>query len=253
MAVTATERVARLVLALVGLAVVAVGATSCSSTASPEATKSASPTASALPKCPDADGGLCLGPLKPGTYTTQALVPTLTYTVPTGWRNVEDNGGNFLLLPPNNDLAGIDGNSSDFIGVFPNVWPAEDCDSDIPENVAHTPAAFVQWLQKNAGFRVTGKKAVTVGGLPGYVVDLRMAPTWTKQCSYSNGAPLVPLMTGREPTELDHNVIAHQLTRLYLLADTYGVLAIEAVDIHDANTADTYSALIDTFRFHSAT
>lgn len=56
----------------------------------------------------------------------------------------------------------------------------------------------------------------------------------------------------RSPPTTPQGLVPHQLTRLYLLADSYGVMAIELVDIRDAGTADTYSALVDIFKFATA-
>src|SRR5262245_14091276 len=52
----------------------------------------------AEPSCPTLQGQDCRGKLAPGTYTTRAFTPTLTYTVPDGWSNRQDRSGNFVLL-----------------------------------------------------------------------------------------------------------------------------------------------------------
>ena len=57
--------------------------------------------------CPNYEGGLCLGKLDAGTYSTSEFKPKLTYTVPAGWANYEDLRGQFLLVPPRGTLKGV--------------------------------------------------------------------------------------------------------------------------------------------------
>ena len=100
--------------------------------------------------------------------------------------------------------------TSDFIGVYTSMAPAEDCDSTAPLRVAVSPAGIAGWLARNSGFTATAPRGVTVGGLPGMVIDLRMAVSWTKTCPYSNGEPLIPLLSGRPPSALEHNLVRGQ-------------------------------------------
>src|SRR5580765_9003049 len=66
--------------------------------------------------CPNPNGGACLGPMAAGQHTTTRFQPQLTYTVPSGWSNLEDYVGNYLLVPPGVTLAGLQAETSDFIG-----------------------------------------------------------------------------------------------------------------------------------------
>jgi hypothetical protein len=68
--------------------------------------------------CPNPEGQQCLGKLTPGTYKTVVFSPTITYTVPKGWRNFEDTPGNFLLVPSRGDLPGVNAGTSDFVGIY---------------------------------------------------------------------------------------------------------------------------------------
>ena len=99
------------------------------------------------------------------------------------------------------------------------------------------------------GFRDPRFHHVSVGGLSGLVADLRLARGWTKTCIYSDGLPVQPLITGLGVSGLDHNVIPGSVTRLYLLDYLQGALAIEVVDIKDANHLASYSRLVRTLRF----
>jgi hypothetical protein len=90
---------------------------------------------------------------------------------------------------------------------------------------------------------------IDVGGLSGIVADLRLPRGWSKSCSYSNGLPVQPLITGLGVSGLDHNVIPGSVTRLYLLNYLQGALAIEVVDIKDAHHLPAYSQLVEKLRF----
>jgi hypothetical protein len=58
------------------------------------------------------------------TYKTLMFEPELTYRVPApGWHNWEDIRGNFLLVPPGNDLSGVDAGTADYLGVYTSVAP----------------------------------------------------------------------------------------------------------------------------------
>ena len=43
----------------------------------------------------------------PGTYTTQAFRPPLTYTLPAGWVVVSDSADYFAIRPVETDIVGV--------------------------------------------------------------------------------------------------------------------------------------------------
>jgi hypothetical protein len=90
---------------------------------------------------------------------------------------------------------------------------------------------------------------VSVGGLSGIVADLRLPRGWSKPCRYSDGLPVQPLITGLGVSNLDHDILPGQVTRLYLLDYSDGALAIELVDIKDAHHLPGYSDLISQLQF----
>jgi hypothetical protein len=105
------------------------------------------------------------------------------------------------------------------------------------------------WAARQPGFRNPRFRPVSVGGLSGIVADLRLARGWSKTCIYSDGLPVQPLITGLGVSYLDHNVLPGQVTRLYLLDYLEGALAIEVVDIKDANHLPDYTRLVRRLRF----
>jgi hypothetical protein len=199
--------------------------------------------------CPTPVGQACLGALTGGTYTTSEFRPRLTYTVPDGWSNFDDTRGIVHLVPAEFTPQGINAGTSDYIGVYSSVVPSADCDSAVPGEVARTPAAFADWFGQHPGLVVEGRHDVTLGGLDGVVVDLRVAPDWTQACPFSNGEPVVAYLSGSSPSSFDHSLTKGQVVRLYLLLSGTEVLGIEAVDVDDAQHLDAYSSVVDTFEF----
>lgn len=134
-----------------------------------------SATSTSTPQtCPNAHGGACLGTLDGTSHTTTVFQPAITYKVPAGWANYEDLPGNFLLVPPGGDLDGVDAGTSDYIGVFTSIKPSNGC-SGGGEGAA-TPAEIAAWIGKQQELAATAPKPVTVGGLHGLVMDIRLSP-----------------------------------------------------------------------------
>jgi hypothetical protein len=257
----------RLIRALTGLALVL--AVSGCATASPSATAgggasepasapsstapSESTAATPWPHCLAEDRGNCLGPLPAGTYTTVQFQPPITYTVPAGgWSNFEDHLGNFLLVPPGFDLAGVDTGGSDYIGIYASVLAANvDCTESEQPNVGRTAAALAAEFAQRPGLTTTTPTPVSVGGLQGLVLDIRLADGWTQTCFYSGGSPVVPLIRGVRPSDLDSPIGPAFIMRLYLLDRSGSTLAIELGDLSGGTHLDAYSAIVDELLFGS--
>jgi hypothetical protein len=185
------------------------------------------------PGCPNDHGGACLGPLPAGTYSTTRFQPALTYTVPDEWDNEEDLTGNFLLLPPGGDLAGVDAGTSDYIGVYTSVTPDPGCAAG-PDSLL--PQAIAMCLAQNPTLQTTEPKAVDIGGLKGDVLDITAT---------SGGGSLID---GIPPSDFEHGIGPGLTIRLYLLEFGSGSLAIEVDDVGSADL-DSYSAVIEKFHF----
>jgi len=195
--------------------------------------------------------GTCLGELTAGTHSTSTFRPQLTYTVPVGWTNYIDIPGIVNFVPPGGDWRGVDPEKSDFVGVMTNIAPAANgCRGG--QSAIHTPAAYAQWLTRQPGLAVTRPAPVTLGGLSGFVVDIRVRRSWTKTCPWSKGSPVVRVITGRAPTtsQLDHVVIPQPMVmRLYLLSYRNGTLGIEIDALKSTKRLAEYTAVVKTFRF----
>jgi hypothetical protein len=200
-------------------------------------------------QCPNPHGGVCLGLLEDGEYTTARFQPTLTYSVPAGWDNEEDLSGNFLLVPPDGDLAGVDAGTSDYIGVYSAVQASGGCDGP-PASGAFTPEEIASAIRQDSNLAVTEPQATKVGGLRGLVMDIELAEDLSDDCpSFGEEGHAVPLILGVAPSSLDHAIVDGLTMRLYLLEHDGGSLAIEVDDLHEGRNLTAYSKLIRGFAF----
>ena len=206
--------------------------------------------------CPNPDGGTrnrCRGDLPPGTYTTTAFEPTLTYTVGGGWSNMEDLPGNFLLIPPGGSLDGVNPMTSDFLGVYTSVVPPLPCVEQAAAPTVTTPQVYVDWLRAQPQLATTEPSTVTIGGLTGLQVDVSLVED--QACSDPAIAEAYGLVIlGIGPSQLTHGVVPNYPLRLDLLADGQGVLAVELADAPNGGSRfpDWWTAaepLLGTFHF----
>jgi len=213
----------------------------------------ASDEASTVVVCPNPHGGACLGELAAGTYTTQVFETPLTYTVPQGWANYEDLPGNFIVLPPTASEEQIDAGTADYVGVYDGIAVANaECIERQQSGVDLTPAAMAAWFVEHEGLDATEPTAVTVGGLDGLVVDIRIAGGYTDGCPYEGyeGVPMVPLIIGAGPAEVHHVALGENVTRLYLLEGQNGrVVAIEVSDVPGGTELEELDSIVDEFEF----
>jgi hypothetical protein len=121
---------------------------------------------------------------------TSEFHPTITYRVPMGWGNFEDLLGNFLLIPPNGDLAGVDPGTSDYIGIYTSI-AADKPDCTTARNIAATPEAISNYYRARQDLVTTKPKAVSVGGLEGIVIDVKSAQGVDGACLFVASRPRV--------------------------------------------------------------
>jgi hypothetical protein len=198
--------------------------------------------------CPVPDSGTCLGKLAAGTYTAQSFRPKFSFRVSAGWANYLDIPGLYLLQPPGakppgNYIAGS------FIGLETSVAPeAFDCYSRV-RGVRTTPTAITAWITKQPGLVISHRRTVTVGGLHGIALDIKMAHGAKGCLSAGATKPAVPLLVGIGPSSFDHEVAPGVTERHYLLAYKGGTLDIQMVDTSAGTHLASYSAIVGTFRF----
>lgn len=228
------------------------GATS-SASAQPDGSSGNAAAESPTVVCPNPHGGACLGELAQGTYTTKLFATQLSYTVADGWANLEDLPGNVLLVPPTASAEGVDAGTADYVGLYDGIAVASaDCFERPQSDVDTTPAAMAAWFVAHPGLDTTDPTAVSVGGLDGLVLDLRLADDYTGTCPYAQpeGTPLLPMIIGARPAEVHHVMCCDIATRLYLLAGQAGrVLAIELSDVPGGADLEGLDAVVDDFVF----
>jgi hypothetical protein len=242
--------------------VLAIALAACKAAGSPSQVATATPTVAATPVPsptgkPDVaprpsdlptdgtceTGHSCLGLLKAGTtYRTKAFAPQVTFTMPfDGWENIADEGGIFQLLR----LSA----PGDIIGFFRNPAAATP-DGKFASGVGSGANELATWLAANDQFQVTPAKPVTVGGLKGLQMDVRLADDAT-----ATGPPDCPTATcaavllGEDPSssptwEWDWGLAGVERMRVYLLTSKLGTIAI-IVDSVDGTTFDATSQAAD--------
>jgi hypothetical protein len=230
-----------------------------STSPTPASTSSRSPSSTTSPPaCPNDQGGSCLGPLQAGTYHTVVFHPQITYTVPAGWGNYEDTPGNFLLVPPEGSLAGVNAGTSDYLGVYLGVAAEkQDCSGEVSApGVGTAPEQIAAYWARLPTLKVTAPRAVTVGGLSGVVVDVVANVARQAICpDPSSSWGYQPLMVGVGPASLEHGLIKPLSLRIYLLTwsaqgrNTTSTIAIEIDDLHGGSHLNAYSQVSSTFKF----
>jgi serine/threonine-protein kinase len=203
-------------------------------------------------QCTQPFGGTCIGEIPAGTHTTRTFEPTLTYTVPVGWTNFNDSPGNFGIVPPGGDWAAVaKGDPTDRVGVFQRIAPTGSRCGDDAASV-RSAAEYVRWLQGWPGVSVLRMKRVSVGGLSGFVLDLRIRGDWKKPCKWSQHQPAVQIVHGVAPTypSMITNLWPwRSVTRLYLLDYKHATLGIEIDEIGGGGRLDAYDRVVKSFRF----
>jgi hypothetical protein len=191
------------------LIVVAVLATACSGGA---ASPSSAPAASALPA---------------GTYTSAALGPTLTFTLPDGWETGPDQSGYLRIRPAGDEVVGIH--------LFRDpvaMSQAASCPLEAEPGVGRSSIDLAKWIRERPGLVVGQPAMATVGGLRGTAIDIGIADGWRPSCPFAQGLPTVPLIF-QPPDGYRWIVAGSERLRLYLLDVPGGGLVIVDIDAFD--------------------
>jgi len=178
---------------------------------------------------PAASGGQ---PLPAGTYSSLAFTPTLTYTVPDGWERVADQTGFYQLRPFGSEIASL--------AVFSRPAAAVQdaaCTAAAEPGVGATSIELVSWIRDLPGLVVSTPAMVTVGGLPGQMIDIGIKDGWNQSCPFASGLPTVPLFNGGDAGY--HWVMyGDERMRLYLLDVPGGGTVGIAIDTVDGSVID---------------
>ena len=212
----------RVVVTLIVAAVVATFvAAGCGSAA--VATPSASAQASALPA---------------GNYTSRAFQPALTFTLPDGWDNPADSASYFQIRPAGSEVVGIH--------LFRDPKPASQdasCPQTAQPGVGGSSKDLVTWIRALPGLVVSDPVLVTIGGLTGVSLDLRIEDGWKASCPFANGLATVPLFVGAKG-EYRWVIAGNEQLRLSVLDVPDGAVVVD-VDAFDGGVINDLLAAAD--------
>ncbi len=131
------------------------------------------PSATATAQRVEFPGFLPFGPGTTGTFSAPVGIHTVTWIGPDSLQLVNPFG------PPSPV-----GDSSIYIvsGILPGFQPPSGGCAAPFAGTQRTPAALVAWIQTFASLEVSSPQPITVGGLPGVVVDITERVDATKGC-----------------------------------------------------------------------
>jgi hypothetical protein len=214
------------------------------------ASAAASPSVQILNDCPDLP---CEGPLEPGAYRWTFAAPNIDFAIESPrWKWLY--GGNFHIIDADAAIAeGIRVPEGIYFLPDPAI-ASQDCEEEAEPGVGRPIEDLVTWLEDAPGLVVSEPTPVTLGGLDGVQVDLKIDPDWKKTCFFSEKLPVVPLLTN--PAELggySTAIVPGQRTRWYILDSDDGVLIVDLEDgpgglSHD-DLINTGTAIVQSFEF----
>ncbi len=212
--------------------------------------------------------------LPPGTYLTSAFDPfghpgasgQLSYTVPAGWKVLEDAPASLAFLYQPDAFQGQ--GSTDWF-VFALAQPRIATDPEKGATCGPASAALgagrgvddiVAAITARPGLLSTPPVAVTIGGYDGQLLDLRLDPSWTGGCQAPEGLIVgMPILVGAESgTGPTVGISGDHPLRLILLDLTGGrtmSIAMVNPDSSDASQFDVQVAalmpVIEGFQLHA--
>ncbi len=205
-----------------------------SSTSAPTPAATSTPRVTPTP----APTSAALGQLPAGTFVTHAFPYRATYTVPAGWENPADWDTGFVIRPTSaTSDSGIDGWTGMAI-----LSQADGCPDVNEPGRGHAAADFVDFLKTNPGLKTSKPTSISIGGLQGTMIDLAVAPTWTRTCPYSEGKPYVPLIKDNPGPGVNWGIGGKERMRMIILDAGGGNVIGILVDSIDGATFDALVA-----------
>lgn len=232
-------------------AVVASGAAaSIAPTAAPPTASPASPTSSARPAREVGRAGV----LAPGSYRYSQRAPAVTFTVPKDWVLTESMALHFGLRP----VAFVADNS---VRTWYDMRVASR-DPSCPEapdpEFGHTAADLLDAFVGRPGVVSTAPEPITLGGLEGHWIDVRVDEAWTEPCPFTEGMAATTLFTDdRVPDDPAFWGLGgyDERMRMIVLDSGAGNSVLVTIDAVDETTFDDLLAasmpVIETFEFEA--
>jgi hypothetical protein len=232
---------------LVGLALLV--SVACTSTESQPSGTSSSASSSgsassivrvlAASDCPDYS---CDGPLEPGQYRATYYDPSIAFEISSpGW--TWSYSGNFVMVAEDSQAESLASPDGIYFFLDPAI-ASQDCGDSAEGGVGRSVDDLVTWLEGAPGLAVSEPTPVTVGGLEGMQLDLRLDSAWKKTCFWSDPQPAVPLVFSRADLGgYNWAIVPDQSMRWYVLDSADGVII---VDIEDGPDGLSYKELLRT-------
>ena len=187
----------------------------------------------------------------PGAQSSTSASPTslvgrsvgfeapFTYRLPPGW----------VLGGDGERYFGFEGPRSTDVMALSSVVPARSDCSDRPEpGVGTSSDAMTRWLAKHPALDATAPVDITLGGVNGSWVDVRLADDWEQSCP--NGLTLV---TGRPDGEESWAIAGNEKIRFYVLdvpsGDTVTIVIGKASPEEFDDVIDEGASVVESFEF----
>lgn len=234
--------------------VLVLGLAGCAGTGPPTASRTAvAATPSSAPSretevvCQPSSTNACVGTLTAGRHTSQVFEPAISFDVPDGWSNHEDEARGYVLYAPGSVPAASEFGARDKIAILPDVASTpKGCEAPGPD-AGESAQDIARWMTSRENLLATAPAPISVGGLSGFVVDVRLDPAAIPECF---PVPGVILFHGLGPSEgVEDGIVAGTVMRFYLLDHGDDVVAIEVVDISGGGRLDEFAAVATSVRF----
>jgi hypothetical protein len=156
--------------------------------------------------------------------------------------------GEYILLPPGSHPT--EGGPRDWIAFEANVTlmpvgcPPPGTDVFDPKKKA---VDIASWMASRAHLTTSQPRPISVGGLSGVVIDVRLADGAPPECF---DVPAVMLVHGLPPSDgYDQAIGPRAAMRFYFFDQGEEVLMIEIDDVSNGDRLDEFSDVVDTVRF----
>ena len=135
--------------------------------------------------------------------------------------------GNFVIEADTSPTEGFYSVDGIYFLLDPAI-ASQDCSDSAEPGVGRSVDDLVGWLEAAPGLTVSEPTPVTIGGLQGTQIDLRLDPGWRNTCFWSDGLPAVPLVfSGAEIGGYNWAMAPAMAMRWYVLNSNRGVIIVD--------------------------
>ena len=216
--------------------------------------------------------GVCYGDLEQGTYRSPAVdlrddvaagsVPpidgALTFTVPPGWAHVVEDANRFWLMKSVDytdlDSAALKDASIYVFGKPKPASEAEGCPGEAQPGVGTSVDDLTAFVTRLPGIRSSAPTDITINGRHARWFDIRVDPSWTTDCPWTDGVPAVPYVYAN--SGIDY-VAGPARDRVVFVDIGHGDTVLIQIHVEDPTRFDAFAAdampIIQSFEFAEPT